>query len=145
MQGEAAAWALRPAGLLVLFFKGARFVPLSLRFDGGRPAPAPGGAPFCVAAACRHGVGVVWKRRTEQKRGDARREGKRTKKPTLAPSSFLQVDGYKTHRIDAPPSTVTTTKAELMTFFETMFRMRRLEIAADMQYKAKLIRGFCHL
>lgn len=32
-----------------------------------------------------------------------------------------------------------------MHFFETMFRMRRLEIAADMQYKAKMIRGFCHL
>jgi pyruvate dehydrogenase E1 component alpha subunit len=32
-----------------------------------------------------------------------------------------------------------------MRMFETMFRMRRLEIAADMQYKAKMIRGFCHL
>lgn len=74
--------------------------------------------------------------------GKANGQKKTDPRPSPPPS---QVDGYKTHRIDAPPSTVTTTKAELMTFFETMFRMRRLEIAADMQYKAKLIRGFCHL
>ena len=52
---------------------------------------------------------------------------------------------YKAHHIDPPTPTVTTTKAELLTFFETMYRMRRMEIAADMMYKAKFIRGFCHL
>ena len=56
-----------------------------------------------------------------------------------------QVMEYKAHHIDPPSPTVTTTKAELMTFFETMYRMRRMEIAADMMYKAKFIRGFCHL
>ena len=57
----------------------------------------------------------------------------------------LQVTPYKTHHIEAPSTTVTTTKSELLHFFETMFRMRRLEVAADMQYKSKQIRGFCHL
>lgn len=52
---------------------------------------------------------------------------------------------YKAHHIDPPSPAVTTTKAELLTFFETMYRMRRMEIAADMMYKAKFIRGFCHL
>ena len=32
-----------------------------------------------------------------------------------------------------------------MEFFEVMYRMRRMEIASDMLYKTKLIRGFCHL
>ena len=58
---------------------------------------------------------------------------------------FLQVTPYKAHHIDPPTTTVTTTKAELLKYFETMFRMRRLEVAADMQYKSKQIRGFCHL
>ena len=60
-------------------------------------------------------------------------------------SSFPQVTPYKAHHIDPPSTTVTTTKSELLKFFETMFRMRRLEVAADMQYKSKQIRGFCHL
>lgn len=74
------------------------------------------------------------------------REPLSTRQPTCPPHTpSLQVDEYKTHRIDSPPTTVTTSRGELLRFFETMFRMRRLEIAADMQYKAKLIRGFCHL
>lgn len=32
-----------------------------------------------------------------------------------------------------------------MDFFTKMYRMRRMEISADMLYKAKQIRGFCHL
>lgn len=56
-----------------------------------------------------------------------------------------QVNPYKTHRIDPPSTSVKTNKQELLGFFEIMYKMRRMEIAADMMYKAKLIRGFCHL
>ncbi|CAK9146265.1 unnamed protein product [Ilex paraguariensis] len=52
---------------------------------------------------------------------------------------------FKGHQIDPPSQSVTTTASELMTFFSEMSRMRRMEIAADSLYKAKLIRGFCHL
>lgn len=56
-----------------------------------------------------------------------------------------QVKDYVGHRVDGPSTTVTATKAELLSYFEQMYRMRRMEIAADMLYKSKLIRGFCHL
>jgi pyruvate dehydrogenase E1 component alpha subunit len=49
------------------------------------------------------------------------------------------------HRIEPPSRTVETTPKELLTFFHDMALMRRMEIAADSLYKAKLIRGFCHL
>lgn len=52
---------------------------------------------------------------------------------------------YKSHIVDPPSRTVETTPSELMTFFRDMALMRRMEIAADSLYKAKLIRGFCHL
>ncbi|KAE9454045.1 hypothetical protein C3L33_14054, partial [Rhododendron williamsianum] len=49
------------------------------------------------------------------------------------------------HKCDPPSRAVETTPRELMAFFRTMAKMRRMEIAADSLYKAKLIRGFCHL
>lgn len=52
---------------------------------------------------------------------------------------------YVGHKIEVPDNTVETSLSELMAFYETMYKMRRMEIAADMMYKAKLIRGFCHL
>lgn len=52
---------------------------------------------------------------------------------------------FKAHRVEAPSTSVTTTPKELIKFFCDMFYMRRLEIASDSLYKAKLIRGFCHL
>ena len=52
---------------------------------------------------------------------------------------------FETYKCDSPPTTVTTSKSELVAHFESMARMRRMEISADILYKAKLIRGFCHL
>ncbi|CAN6448516.1 unnamed protein product [Victoria cruziana] len=49
------------------------------------------------------------------------------------------------HKIDPPSRSVETTPKELLGFFRDMAVMRRMEIAADSLYKAKLIRGFCHL
>ncbi|XP_051122629.1 pyruvate dehydrogenase E1 component subunit alpha, mitochondrial-like [Andrographis paniculata] len=49
------------------------------------------------------------------------------------------------HKIDPPSRSVETSPEELLSFFNDMALMRRMEIAADSLYKAKLIRGFCHL
>ncbi|KXZ54787.1 hypothetical protein GPECTOR_4g858 [Gonium pectorale] len=57
----------------------------------------------------------------------------------------VEVMPYKVHRIDAPSNIVETNVAELTDFYKLMYKMRRMEIAADMMYKAKFIRGFCHL
>jgi pyruvate dehydrogenase E1 component alpha subunit len=43
------------------------------------------------------------------------------------------------------PKEATTNKQELMGYFHRMAIMRRTEIVADNLYKAKQIRGFCHL
>jgi pyruvate dehydrogenase E1 component alpha subunit len=55
---------------------------------------------------------------------------------------------FKLHRIPAnegPQNFTTTTKTELLSFYRQMAYFRRVEIVADTLYKARLIRGFCHL
>ncbi|ESQ29506.1 hypothetical protein EUTSA_v10023514mg [Eutrema salsugineum] len=52
---------------------------------------------------------------------------------------------FTAHLCDPPSRSVESSSQELLTFFRTMALMRRMEIAADSLYKAKLIRGFCHL
>ena len=50
------------------------------------------------------------------------------------------------HNLDtAPENTVEASKKELMDMFELMYTMRRMEITCDNEYKARNIRGFCHL
>merc|ERR1712159_424709 len=53
---------------------------------------------------------------------------------------------FEVHKLDeVPDQKVETTRGEVLEFFKTLFRMRRMEIAADVLYKGKFIRGFCHL
>uniref|UniRef100_A0A6T5TAK0 Pyruvate dehydrogenase E1 component subunit alpha n=2 Tax=Ostreococcus mediterraneus TaxID=1486918 RepID=A0A6T5TAK0_9CHLO len=52
---------------------------------------------------------------------------------------------FKGHNIDPPSQFVETSKSEIIDMFTTAYMMRRLEIAADVLYKGKFIRGFCHL
>lgn len=49
------------------------------------------------------------------------------------------------HIIDPPNKMVKTNKEELLKYFRDLFLYRRMEISLDLAYKAKLIRGFCHL
>ncbi|PJF18216.1 Pyruvate dehydrogenase E1 component subunit alpha [Paramicrosporidium saccamoebae] len=52
---------------------------------------------------------------------------------------------FKTHRCDGPPASTTAGRAELLRYYEEMWMVRRMELAADALYKAKMVRGFCHL
>jgi len=45
----------------------------------------------------------------------------------------------------SPPDSTTVTKSELISYYTLMFKMRRMEIAADTLYKGKFVKGFCHL
>jgi pyruvate dehydrogenase E1 component alpha subunit len=52
---------------------------------------------------------------------------------------------FKTHRCEHLPTSTTATSKELLHYYEQMQTIRRMELVADSLYKAKLIRGFCHL
>jgi len=53
---------------------------------------------------------------------------------------------YELHRLESGPAQYTyATKEELIHYFTLMYRMRRMEIAADTLYKGKFVKGFCHL
>lgn len=52
---------------------------------------------------------------------------------------------FETHNFAKPSTTVTTNKEELIRFLTEMYTMRRMEITNDTEYKARNIRGFCHL
>ncbi|EGN95892.1 hypothetical protein SERLA73DRAFT_155145 [Serpula lacrymans var. lacrymans S7.3] len=57
----------------------------------------------------------------------------------------LHEDSYRSYLCDTPSFEVEVKKDELMSMYKDMQTMRRMEMAADALYKAKLIRGFCHL
>ena len=52
---------------------------------------------------------------------------------------------FTTHKCESSLRSIETTPSELFSFFRVMATMRRMEIATDLLYKAKLIHGFCHL
>lgn len=57
----------------------------------------------------------------------------------LPDSSFL------VHKCAKPELTSTNTKEEMLAMYQSMTMIRRIEAVSDNLYKAKLIRGFCHL
>ena len=69
--------------------------------------------------------------------------------PEATDAATVKIDlevPYETHRLEGEPAMYTyTSKAELMDYFTQMYRMRRMEIAADTLYKGKFVKGFCHL
>jgi len=61
-------------------------------------------------------------------------------------ASFDLESSFEVHNLDYKPSqTVECTKDELLGMFKLMYTMRRMEITCDNEYKARNIRGFCHL
>lgn len=61
-------------------------------------------------------------------------------------ATFDVSGSYEVHNLEAgPPTEVNATKEELLEMFEVMYTMRRMEITCDNEYKARNIRGFCHL
>ncbi|KAJ3212592.1 alpha subunit of pyruvate dehydrogenase [Clydaea vesicula] len=57
----------------------------------------------------------------------------------------LPENTYETHNCEKPKLQVEETKESLINLYRSMMLIRRLELACDQLYKAKLIRGFCHL
>ncbi len=69
-----------------------------------------------------------------------------SKNTTESGIKFVFEDEFKIHRLKTGPFTTTLAKKdELLRYYKQMSLIRRMELAADALYKAKLIRGFCHL
>ncbi|KAG0294548.1 alpha subunit of pyruvate dehydrogenase [Linnemannia gamsii] len=57
----------------------------------------------------------------------------------------LHEKSFESYNCEAPALDVEISKEELVRMYKSMVTMRRMEMASDGLYKAKLIRGFCHL
>ncbi|KAL3460442.1 dehydrogenase E1 component-domain-containing protein [Aspergillus heterothallicus] len=54
-------------------------------------------------------------------------------------------DSFETYHFDPPPSSLETSKKQLIQLYYDMDLVRRMETVADSLYKNRKIRGFCHL
>merc|ERR1740130_2632262 len=70
-----------------------------------------------------------------------------SQRASLSTSHTFDIAGsYELHNFETGPAEkVEMTKDEFVNIFETMYTMRRMEITCDNEYKARNIRGFCHL
>lgn len=57
----------------------------------------------------------------------------------------LPESSFETYNCEKPNLEVELSKDQLMDMYTKMTTMRRMEMTADGLYKAKKIRGFCHL
>ena len=60
-------------------------------------------------------------------------------------SITLPETSFETYNCEKPGLEVEISKEELLDMYNKMTVMRRMEMVADGLYKAKKIRGFCHL
>jgi len=59
---------------------------------------------------------------------------------------FDFAQSFKLHQLEEGPENFGyTNREELLGFYRLMYTMRRMEITCDNEYKARNIRGFCHL
>lgn len=65
----------------------------------------------------------------------------------LEETETYDLPAFKTHRMDLGglPTSTTASGAQLQEYFESMYRMRRMETKADELYMTGHVRGFCHL
>lgn len=70
-----------------------------------------------------------------------------SQRASMSTSHTFDIKGsFETHNLETGPSEESTwSKEELLETFELMYTMRRMEITCDNEYKARNIRGFCHL
>ncbi|KAG0320015.1 alpha subunit of pyruvate dehydrogenase [Dissophora globulifera] len=57
----------------------------------------------------------------------------------------LHKESFSAYNCDEPSLNVSYSKDDLIKMYKSMVVMRRMEMVSDGLYKAKLIRGFCHL
>ncbi|CAH1954895.1 unnamed protein product [Acanthoscelides obtectus] len=68
------------------------------------------------------------------------------KESSLSEGSSFETEPYKLHILEEGPSTsATVNKEDALKFYTQMSSIRRMENGAATLYKAKIIRGFCHL
>ncbi|KZT53539.1 pyruvate dehydrogenase e1 component alpha subunit [Calocera cornea HHB12733] len=97
-------------------------------------------------AASRPLARRAWLARSVQTTADSTRLASDTPESHSEPFKLtLHEDAFHGFKTDIPSLEVDVTKEMLLDLYYKMTAMRRMEMAADQLYKAKLIRGFCHL